>query len=63
MTDRQALQDFPDTIQVQLHKNIKTNKPTKCAEKAVPVHAHTLYTRDSQPFLNGDTLDKTSAIP
>jgi hypothetical protein len=22
-----------------------------------------LYVRDSQPFLNGDTLDKTSAIP
>jgi hypothetical protein len=21
------------------------------------------YTRDSQPFLNGDTLDKTYAIP
>jgi hypothetical protein len=22
-----------------------------------------LYTKDSQPFLNGDTIDKTSAIP
>jgi hypothetical protein len=24
---------------------------------------YNIYTRDSQPFLNGDTLVKTSAIP
>jgi hypothetical protein len=24
---------------------------------------YNIYIRDSQPFLNGDTLDKTSAIP
>jgi hypothetical protein len=42
-THRQELQDFPDTIQVSLHKN---NLPIllRCAENVVPVQAHTLCT-------------------
>jgi hypothetical protein len=39
MTHRQALQDFPDTSQVSLHKNNKIDLPPlkKGAENDVPV--------------------------
>jgi hypothetical protein len=38
MSHRQALQDFPDMIQVSLHKNNKINFPKKkigCAENVL----------------------------
>jgi hypothetical protein len=44
MTHRQALKDFPDTVQLSLHKNNKITSPIGCAENAVPLQAHTLGT-------------------
>jgi hypothetical protein len=36
MTDRQALQDFPDTSQVSFHENNKINSPDRGAETDAP---------------------------
>jgi hypothetical protein len=51
MTHRQALQDFPDTSQVSLHKNDKINS----LENDVPVTAAIRFISECTALLDGVT--------
>jgi hypothetical protein len=56
MTHREALQYFPDTIQVSLHKNNKINLPLlQDVLKMMSLHKH-IFSRTQVPTILGENI-------